>query len=97
MQRRFIQQPDRTEDAAHAPHILILKPGSRAPAHHHHADTVIARLKIGGEIEGRWQATILRITDPFAVAPQMKRGVDAIEDNLRLAVGPPALINAKGQ
>ncbi len=72
VQGRFIQQPDGTEDAAHPPHILIFQPGARAPAHHHDAKTVLARLKRGAEIKGCGQAAVLGVTDPFTVAPQVK-------------------------
>lgn len=44
---RFVQQPHRAENPAHAPHILIFQPAACAPAHDHHAQAVVARPQIG--------------------------------------------------
>ena len=81
MQQRYV-----AKNTAHAPHILVFQIAAIAPAQHHHRQTVFAMLQIIAKIEFRWQAAVLSVADPAAVAPQMKCGVHAVKNNARLTL-----------
>src|SRR5476651_2276778 len=85
----FMQQSNIAENPAHAPHILIFQIAAVAPAQHHHRQTVFPRLQCCTEVKLCWQAAVLRIADPLAVAPQIERRVNAVENDARLAAGQP--------
>ncbi|CCJ95511.1 hypothetical protein BN131_3184 [Cronobacter malonaticus 681] len=88
---REMQQADRAENPAHAPHILIFQISAVRPAQHQHAQAVAARVQHAGEIELRRQAAVLRIPHPLPVTPEIKRRIHAAEDNARAARLQPRL------
>ncbi|CCK05697.1 hypothetical protein BN128_3975 [Cronobacter sakazakii 696] len=88
---REMQQADRAENAAHAPHILIFQISAVRPAQHQHAKAVAARVQHAGEIELRRQAAVLRIAHPLTVTPEIKRRIHAAKDNARAARLQPRL------
>ncbi|MNC03620.1 hypothetical protein D3C75_510330 [compost metagenome] len=85
----FVQQADRAEDAAHAPHVLILQIGAIGPAQHQHGQPVRTGLQEVAEIEFGGQPAVLGVTDPAAVAEQMEGAVHPVEDDAGLTAGQP--------
>ncbi len=88
-----MQQRNVAENAAHAPHVLVFQVGTVAPAQHHHRQAVFTGAQRLAEVKFRRQAAVLRVADPAAVAPQVKGGIDAVEDNAALPGSEPLRVN----
>ena len=86
--KRLADKVDRPEYSRQPPHVLIFEVAAVAPAQHHCLQCVVAWCNALCQIKLGRQSAVLRVADKFAVAPQIKSAVYAVEAHPHLFVEP---------